>query len=75
MVEIVRRLSEGGYETEEEDDHYLQLFENNVPHPGASDLIFWPEREFGAHEPTAEEIVDRALSYRPIPLPPASSSE
>jgi len=35
-----------------------------VNHPNAGDLIFFPAKE-GA---TAEEIVDEALSYRPIGL-------
>jgi hypothetical protein len=47
-------------------DYYLHLFEANVPHPRASDLIFWPTN--GAEEATAEQIVDNALSYRPIEL-------
>ena len=45
----------------------MDEFEANVPHPEASDLIFYPDRYF-ADEPTAEQVVDCALSYRPLQL-------
>ena len=45
-------------------------------HPRASTLIFFPEQELGPEYQrrtlTAEEIVDRALDYKPIRLGPAS---
>lgn len=42
---------------------YLELLEAQVAMPDVSDLIFWDDLE-------PEEIVDRALAYRPIVLPP-----
>jgi hypothetical protein len=51
--------------TQEDADDLVDLFVRNVPHPEADDLIFYPQKEFG-HEPTPEEVVDRALSYKPI---------
>jgi hypothetical protein len=41
----------------------IKLFVYNVPHPDASNLIFY-------HKPrlTTEEIVDKALAYKPIIL-------
>ncbi|OWR30353.1 hypothetical protein CDO73_10530 [Saccharibacillus sp. O23] len=42
---------------------YLELLEAQVDMPDVSDLIFWDDLE-------PEEIVDRALAYRPIVLPP-----
>ncbi|NGZ76655.1 hypothetical protein [Saccharibacillus alkalitolerans] len=42
---------------------YVELLEANVAMPGVSDLIFWDELE-------PEEVVDRALAYTPIVLPP-----
>ncbi|MEK4852800.1 hypothetical protein NST04_23315 [Paenibacillus sp. FSL H7-0756] len=51
--------------TEAELDEWLEVVASNVPHPGVSDLIFWNEPEL-----TPEEIVDAALGYQPIVLPP-----
>jgi len=46
---------------------WLDLIERNVPCPTGyvSDLIFWPP---DGQELSAEEVVDRALAYRPIEL-------
>ncbi|WP_051507377.1 hypothetical protein [Saccharibacillus sacchari] len=44
-------------------EYYLDLLTVNVSLPGISDLIFWDDLE-------AEDIVDRALAYQPIILPP-----
>lgn len=47
--------------TEEEIHANIMLFKDNVSHPSPANLIY--------HEDlTAEEVVDRALSYRPIQL-------
>jgi hypothetical protein len=74
LISLVRRIMAGEANTEAEDDRLVELFEANVPRPGASDLIFWPEHANGQRrELTAEEIVDLALSYKPTPLGPASS--
>jgi hypothetical protein len=54
--------------SEEEIDALLQTLEDNVPHPAPSDLIYWVDL-------TPEEIVDRALSYKPIILPPPKKIE
>ncbi|MEV6969846.1 hypothetical protein AB0M47_32495 [Hamadaea sp. NPDC051192] len=51
---MAARLTEHGYN------------ESNVPHPRASALIFWPPN--GDQDTTAEQIVDTALSYRPVGL-------
>jgi hypothetical protein len=63
LVDLVSKImnSEG---TEEEIHQWVNTLRANVPHPAVSDLIFYPERKL-----TAEEIVDEALSYQPIPLP------
>ncbi|PUB23954.1 colicin immunity protein/pyocin immunity protein [Promicromonospora sp. AC04] len=42
-------------------------FRAAVPDPNGTDLIFYPSHAFD-HEPTAEEIVERALSYRPFQM-------
>ncbi|MEU6788050.1 hypothetical protein ABZ912_53415 [Nonomuraea angiospora] len=62
LAEIVRRIMEADPET----DYYLALLEANVLHPHISDLIHWPPEELW--NATPEEIVEAALSYRPIPL-------
>jgi Colicin immunity protein / pyocin immunity protein len=67
LIELVERIMSAEGESQEEADRLVGLFAENVPHPRASDLIFYPEEEFG-HEPTPEEVVDRALSYRATAL-------
>jgi hypothetical protein len=61
LVEIVRRIL-----ADPTDDWYLAAFECNTVMPGATDLIFCPPPEL--RDATAEEIVDAALTYRPIAL-------
>ncbi len=84
LIEIVRRIQEperafaaqeaNRTPSERHADHhgdrlaalqsfYLELLEAQVAMPEVSDLIFWDDLE-------PEEIVDRALAYRPIALPP-----
>ena len=68
LVALVRRLqrAEG---TEEEQATWLARVERNVPDPEVSDLIY--------HSPAAmspEEIVDRALAYKPIIAGPVAVS-
>jgi hypothetical protein len=76
LIDLVRRIIAAEGETEEEDDALMALFEANVPRPNASDLIYWPEHAIGERrELTPEEVVDIALSYKPIQLGPASPSE
>jgi hypothetical protein len=57
LVEIVRlaRLTDA-----DDADYYLALFEANVIHPGARDLVY--------RDLDAELIVDEILSHRPIAL-------
>ena len=66
LVALVGKLlrAEG---TAEELDAWLMLVQRNVPDPVVSDLIFRARDQL-----SAEEIVDRALAYRPITLGPAT---
>ena len=66
LIAIVRRIMDADG-TESEIDALITTLESNVPHPSVSDLIFWPQ---DGVEPTAEQVVDVALAYRPI-VPPA----
>lgn len=59
LVEIVRRVRDAGPES----DFYLLLLQANVPAPRVSDLIYYPPAVLDA-----EEIVERALAYRPMEL-------
>ena len=67
LIELVGKLqrAEG---TDEEQQAWLTMVEESVPHPQVSDLIYYPEVEL-----SAEEIVDLALAYRPLALGPKSN--
>lgn len=67
LIELVTRLQAGDYASEADADHDAEAFQAAVLHPAALGLVFWPDREFD-HEPTPDEVVDRALAYRPIAL-------
>ena len=60
--------------SEEEINIMCDLFSGNVPHPNGANLFYYPEnynaRKFNLSEykPTVEEVVDKALNYRPIRL-------
>lgn len=66
LLKLVERLL-GGEGTELEQDEWLMELEASVPHPRVSEMMTFPD-EFFDHSPTAEEILDEALSYRPIAL-------
>lgn len=65
LIELVKKIRAGKFETEEERSEMLEIFESNVPDPEASDLIYY-------HKPrlTPEEIVEKALAYKPIIIRP-----
>lgn len=65
LLRLVNFLMSGGG-TEAEQDKALRDLESRVEHPRISALIFWPQSEGFDHELTAEEVVDVAVSYRPI---------
>lgn len=67
LVELVGRIMRAEGADEAEADRLIDDFEEQVLMPGASGLIFYPGRHFD-HEPSAEEMVAKALSYRPIEL-------
>lgn len=60
--------------TEEEQDNMYKLFSDNVPHPKGANLFYYPENynarkhNIADYNPTVEEVVDKALSYKPIQL-------
>jgi hypothetical protein len=64
MIALVEKILRGEG-TEEEQNAAVQLFNANCLHPKGSNLIFWPHgfpHKPDLPEPTAEEIVDKAMS-------------
>lgn len=47
----------------EELSQLMSILEENIPHAEPGDLIYWNDKQL-----TPEEIVDKALSYKPIQL-------
>ncbi|MFI7893562.1 e9imm peptide [Streptomyces sp. CACIS-1.16CA] len=63
---LVRRLLNDTDDiTEAEADEILDALERGLACPHISDYVYWP---LPGSDPTPEEIVDRALAYRPIAL-------
>jgi len=62
LIELVENIVNADG-SEEEIDDWITMVDENVPHPNISDLIFYPDEEL-----TPEEIVDKAMGYRPIQL-------
>ena len=64
----------GGEGTEEEQDQMYELFNKNVPHPKGANLFFYPENynarkdNLKDYNPKVEEVVDKALNYKPFQL-------
>lgn len=65
MIDLVARLQRGEGEEDEATEWILQL-ERATSNPHISDLIFYPDE--ADEDLTAEQIVDKALSYRPFEL-------
>ncbi|RAR45742.1 bacteriocin immunity protein [Paenibacillus sp. MDMC362] len=62
IVDLVTSLY-NGEGSEEEVGEWIEWLQRNVPHPDISNLIYWPEKDL-----TPEEIVEKALNYKPIVL-------
>ena len=60
LIELVKKIMkcEG---TEEEVDNMIDILEKNVIDPEVTNYIFYEEN-------TPEEVVDKALAYKPIIL-------
>ena len=75
LIVLVSRIIHWDTDDEDEQDRLVHLFDDSVTHPGASDLIFWPEHVLGpdakGRELTPEQVVDIALAYKAIELGPA----
>ena len=71
MITLVRKIMRAAWakETEAERDADLTLFLANCLDPAGTDLIFWPHgfpHDPTKPEPTAEEIVDKAMSQSKV---------
>ena len=64
LVALVKKIIAAAGTNQDENDALIELFEKSVPHPHAIDFIFSKEHE----DLTPEEIVNKALDYRPFQL-------
>lgn len=67
LIELVDKLLRAEA-SEEEEFQWLELIKGNVPDPNVIGLIYWSNRYGLSEEPSAEAIVEKALSYKPIAL-------
>lgn len=67
LIELVRKIM-AVEESEDDEAEMVEALMGNVPHPRVLNLIFNPELEGLEDEPTAEQVVDIALAYKPIAL-------
>ena len=61
LIDLVKDITTVENKTEKEINELLEILKQNVPDPEVSDLIYYDEL-------TPEEIVDKALIYKPIQL-------
>jgi hypothetical protein len=58
LVELVNKICNPKL-SDEEVSEYIEILEENVPHPAPSDLIFWNDEDL-----SPEEVVGIALAYK-----------
>lgn len=63
-VALVQKIMDADYAGDAEADGMLEALDRGLACPTGyvCDLIFWPKGQ----EPTAAEVVEQALSYRPL---------
>ncbi|MBD1262559.1 bacteriocin immunity protein [Maribacter polysiphoniae] len=61
LIDLVKDILDVETKTEKEIDQLLDILKQNVPDPEVSDLIYW-------NDLSPEEIIDKALTYKPIQL-------
>lgn len=71
LLKLLKIITNAGYDeetgkkySEKEIDRLVEIFEENIPHPGGSDLIFYPELCGLKIDASPEEIVECALNYK-----------
>lgn len=70
IIKIVSKLYYGEDESEEECSELIDVLEQNISDPNLYDYIF-----SGKYNLTPEEIVEKALSYKPIITPPPKKTD
>jgi hypothetical protein len=68
LIKLVRKIAEGECSSEAQRDKLISIIEENIPAPDITSYIFHHDPEL-----TPEEIVDKALAYKPIILGPPSN--
>lgn len=61
LIQLVEEILDVEKYSEEQIDEMLEILNRNVPHPEVINLIYWDNL-------TPEEIIDKALEYKPIQL-------
>nr|WSX50731.1 bacteriocin immunity protein [Streptomyces sp. NBC_00974] len=64
-VRLVQQLTDGDIASEDEGSEIIEALERGLRCPHVSDYIFYPGAD---QQPSAEQVVERALTYRPIAL-------
>jgi len=71
LLKLVKIISNAGLDedtgkkySEKEIDRLVEVFEENISHPGGADLIFYPELCGLSNDVSPEEIVCVALNYK-----------
>jgi hypothetical protein len=59
LIQLVEQILDVEKYSEKQLDDMLELLHRNVPHPAVANLIYYDDL-------SPEEIVDRALNYKPI---------
>jgi hypothetical protein len=59
LIQLVVEINSPEGKSEEQIDKLIDLFKANVPHPLPTNLIYYDDL-------SAEEIVDKAISYKPF---------
>lgn len=72
LIELGQQIVRPDNLSESEVDALYDTFNRNVPHPDGANLFFFPENynarttDLSKYKPTVEEVVDRALGYKPF---------
>ncbi|MGJ1196869.1 hypothetical protein ACR777_12135 [Sphingobacterium spiritivorum] len=62
LIELAKKIQDATGQTEADNDELLDIFMENVPDPHAANYFF----DIAYNDLTAEEIVDKSLSYKPF---------
>ncbi|MGE8080168.1 bacteriocin immunity protein [Peribacillus loiseleuriae] len=58
LIELVNKICNPKL-SDEDVSEYIEILEDNVPHPAPSDLIFWNDEDL-----SPEEVIEIALAYK-----------